>query len=117
MLVAALYSNVQACPVTIDRLYTGALRWQVRGQEARPILVSHKPKLLRISFPQLEVLNTGLWIQKNDKLQSINLDSLKSGLCGQFFVIRFHPSLGKGGLHADGLVLIANDRCSIRIFT
>ena len=97
------------------RLYTGAFRWQVRGQEARPILIAHNPKLVRISFPQLEILNTGVWIQKNEKLQSINLDSVKSGLCGQFFVIRFHPSLGKGGLHADGLVRIANDRCGIHI--
>jgi hypothetical protein len=71
--------------------------------------------LVPISFPQLEILNTGVWIQKNEKLQSINLDSVKSGLCGQFFVIRFHPSLGKGGLHADGLVRIANDRCGIHI--
>eukprot|EP00435_Cladocopium_sp_Y103_P063708 s839_g25.t1 len=85
------------------RLYTGAFRWQVRGQEARPILIAHNPKLIRISFPQLEILNTGLWIQKNDKLQSINLDALKSGLCGQFFVIRLNPNLGKGGLHVPSL--------------
>jgi len=85
------------------RLYTGAFRWQVRGQEARPILIAHNPKLLSISFPELEILNTGLWIQRNHKLQNISLDSLKSGLCGQFFVIRFQPNLGKGGLHVPSL--------------
>ena len=91
------------------RLYTGAPRWQVRGQEGRPILIAHNPKLTHVNFPQLEVLQTGLWIQKNSKLQSIELPSLEGGFCNQFFVIRLNPLLGKGGLQVDGL--ITGDRC------
>ena len=79
------------------RLYTGARRG-VRGQEARPILIAHNPKLIHISFPRLETLNTGLWIQKNAKLNGIDLVSLTGGFYKQFFVIRFNPSLGKRGL-------------------
>ncbi|CAE7524789.1 ecm33 [Symbiodinium sp. CCMP2592] len=60
------------------RLYTGASRREVQGQEARPVLIAHNPKLTRIGLPQLEMLNTGLWIQKNAQLQSIRLESLRS---------------------------------------
>lgn len=40
---------------------------QVRGQEARPVLIAHNPELTHVSFPRLEVLNTGLWVQRNQK--------------------------------------------------
>ncbi|OLP80279.1 Cell wall protein ecm33 [Symbiodinium microadriaticum] len=104
------------------RLYTGASRREVQGQEARPVLIAHNPKLTRIGLPQLEVLNTGLWIQKNDQLKSIRLESLRLGLGNQFFVIRLNPVLGKGGLwvprleNIDGVPALVNLNCNSRDF-
>ena len=92
------------------RLYTGASRREVQGQEARPVLIAHNPKLKRIGLPQLEILNTGLWIQKNAQLKSIRLESLRHGLGNQFFVIRLNPVLGKRGLWADDLVAYQSSR-------
>ncbi|CAE7787592.1 ecm33 [Symbiodinium sp. CCMP2456] len=104
------------------RLYTGASRREVQGQEARPVLIAHNPKLTRIGLPQLETLNTGLWIQKNDQLKSIRLESLRRGLGNQFFVIRLNPVLGKGGLwvphleNVDGVPALVNLNCNSRDF-
>ena len=98
------------------RLYTGASAFRVRGEAARPVLIAHNPELLHITFPKLEVLNTGLWIQKNAKLTSIDLQSLKRGLCGQFFVVRLNSNLGRDGLKVDGLVRCCVGRCFFLFF-
>ena len=88
------------------RLYTGARR--VRGQEARPVLIAHNPELAHISLPKLEILNTGLWIQKNDALEKVDLNALEAGLRDQFFVLRFNPALGHQGLKAGRLLTAVN---------
>jgi len=103
------------------RLYTGASPFQVRGVAARPILISHNPELLHITFPKLEILNTGLWIQNNEKLTSIALESLKRGVCGQFFVVRLNSNLGRDGLKVPNLQRgcaprLANLNCNGKTF-